>query len=110
VNILTKLNTEFQSKKPEWGPVFQRPKFNESFVKSLAGKIYHLYYGPSGSGKSIAISNALKTGVIYLSVRNCVNLKSFWRNIGVACGFIDSKKQTGNKTFYINLTISSKKT
>jgi len=95
-NILKKLNTEFESKKPEWGPVFERPSFKKAFVESLTKKVYHLYYGPSGSGKSIAISNALhgKTGVIYLSVRNSVDIASIWLNIGIASGFIEPKAQT----------------
>lgn len=57
--------------------------------------MYHVYYGPSGCGKSIALSNALenKTGIIHLSVRNCIGSSELWSNLGTACGFIDNNTQ-----------------
>jgi len=89
-NVLNKLDEEFKpSKNPSWGPVFDRPSFQIPFIEYLdKSTMYHVYYGPSGSGKSVALSHALKgkTGVIYFSVRGSSGSSSIWQNVGTACG------------------------
>jgi hypothetical protein len=56
---------------PKFGPVFCRGMWEQEFKAKINKDLYHLYFGPSELGKSMAIAHALKgrDGVVHLVLR-----------------------------------------
>jgi hypothetical protein len=74
------LNEPFQHPlKPKYGPIFPRVQWEKAFKQAASEDMYHLYYGASNLGKSVAITNALVNmkGIIYLRLHEATDSAVF---------------------------------
>jgi len=81
---------------PPFGPVFDRQAWKINFQDNLLNsRMYHVYFGASGGGKSVAISDALKQkyGVIHVPLRNSLTNQAIWEKFADSIGYFGSQKR-----------------
>lgn len=97
-NINKKLNSPFIPLYPAYGPVFRRPTWKKSFLEKVVSsettQAYCCYYGASESGKTTALTQALKdiTGVIYLPLRGVGSELSIPSRLAQSIGYFGKEE------------------
>lgn len=79
---------------PDFGPIFERSVWKEKFDSELLRNfMYHIYFGASGTGKSVAISDTLKgkCGIIHISLRHAPTNDLIWKTFANSIGCSGSK-------------------
>jgi hypothetical protein len=84
-DVLYTLKRPFVPLKPTFGPTFHRPLWEEQ-LRSKNFFVYDVYPGVRGSGKSVALTNALegREGVVHCKLRDSTDIiDTFARSIGI---------------------------